>query len=191
MTTLMTSLSSPLRIAEVLLGPGEGRLGLTLCPGKKDGGKGWNRDLKIDLEAIRTWGATTVITLIEDHEFSLLAVEALGDEVRRFGMEWLHFPIRDVDIPDERFAHAWKEARPVIHGRLNAGQRILIHCRGGLGRTGLVAALILVERGVEPRSAMRRVRAVRPHAIETTAQENYVLGWPLGSADLRNKEILP
>ncbi len=51
-----TSQSSPLRIAEVLFGEREGRLGLTLSPGKKDEGGGWDRDLEDDLRAIRSWG---------------------------------------------------------------------------------------------------------------------------------------
>ena len=55
---MRTSQDSPLRIAEIPLGPGQGRLGLTLCPGKKDGYK-WNRDLDEDLRTIRAWGATT------------------------------------------------------------------------------------------------------------------------------------
>ena len=176
MTVLLkTSLSSPLRIAEISVSPLDARLGLTLCPGKKDRSQGWDRDLATDVRAIRNWGATTILTLIEEHEFRLLAIETLAEEVRRFGMEWLHLPIRDVDIPDERFEKAWNVSGPAIHERLDAGQRILIHCRGGLGRTGLVAALILVERGTEPRSAIHRVRAARPHAIETNAQERYVL----------------
>ncbi len=172
---LMTSISSPLRIAEVPVGPSEGCLGLTLCPGKKDRAQGWNRDLPTDLAAIRNWGAASVVTLIEEHEFRLLAVEALGDEVRRYGMEWLHLPIRDVDIPDERFELAWKVVGQSVHESLDTGQRVLVHCRGGLGRTGVVAAQILVERGTAPDLAIRRVRSARPHAIETAAQERYVI----------------
>ncbi len=187
MTVLLkTSLSSPLRIAEISASPVDGRLGLTLCPGKKDSGHGWDRDLATDVRAIRNWGATTVLTLIEEHEFRLLAIETLAEEVRRCGMEWLHLPIRDVDIPDERFEQAWKVSVPAIHERLDTGQRILIHCRGGLGRTGLVAGLILVERGFDARSAIHRVRAARPHAIETSAQERYVLGWQTSAPDLRH-----
>lgn len=141
MTVLLkTSLSSPLRIAEISVSPLDGRLGLTLCPGKKDRSQGWDRDLATDVRAIRNWGATTVVTLIEEHEFCLLANETLAEEVRRCGMDWLHLPIRDVDIPDERFEQAWNVSGPAIHERLDAGQRVLIHCRGGLGRTGLVAA---------------------------------------------------
>jgi len=52
---------------------------------------------------------------------------------------------------------------------------VLIHCTGGLGRSGMIAARLLVELGEEPRLAMQRVRAARPGAIETAAQEAYVL----------------
>jgi ADP-ribosyl-[dinitrogen reductase] hydrolase len=172
---IKNSKNSPLQIAEVLLGAGEGRLGLTLCPGKKDASRNWDRDLKEDMRAIRAWGASIVVTLIEDHEFHLLAVENMEQEVRALGMEWRHLPIRDVDVPDHRFEDAWVQMGAELHDKLDAGARILIHCRGGLGRTGLVAGRILVERGCDPGTAVRRVRAVRPHAIETAAQERYVL----------------
>ncbi len=150
-------------------------LGLTLCPGKKDPGYGWNRDLDADLNSVVLWGAGTLLTLIEDHEFRLLEVEALGHTVRQLGMDWVHLPIRDVDVPDYRFETGWRIAGPLLHGRLEAGERIAIHCRGGIGRTGLVAALILVERGLSGEDAIRRVRAARPGAIETRAQERYVI----------------
>jgi protein-tyrosine phosphatase len=168
-----TSLTSPLRIAEVLFDEQEGRLGLTLCPGKKD--VGWGRDLEDDLRVIRHWGASTVISLIEPDEFDLLQIPALSESIVRMGMGWIHLPIRDVNVPDERFEHRWQAAGPEIHQRLDAGERILIHCRGGLGRTGMVAARILIERGCASRDAIHRVRAVRPGAIETMAKEQYVL----------------
>ncbi len=179
---LKTSHDSPLVIAELPAGDATGWLGLTLCPGKKDRAHGWDRDLDHDLHAIRSWGASLVITLIEDHEFAMLGVADLGERVSGLDMEWLHLPIRDVDVPDARFEAGWQRMGPSIHRRLERGERILIHCRGGLGRTGLVAGLILVERGVVPRDAILRVRAARPHAIETRAQERYVLDAALGKA---------
>jgi len=47
--TIRNSNTSPLQIAEVVLNPGEGCLGLTLCPGKKDARLDWHRDLEEDL----------------------------------------------------------------------------------------------------------------------------------------------
>lgn len=169
-----TSKSSPLQIGEIPVEPNGGCLGLTICPGKKDSTAGWNRDLATDLDHIQAWGASTVVTLIEDHEFGLLEVESLGRAVQDRAMVWMHLPIRDVSVPDRRFEEAWKTKGEELHRRLDAGERILIHCRGGLGRTGLVAACMLVERGFPAGTAIRQVRAARPHAVETHAQEAYI-----------------
>ena len=49
-----------------------------------------------------------------------------------------------------------------------------VHCRGGLGRAGMISARLLVESGVEPNAAIERVRAARPGAIETPQQEEWV-----------------
>ena len=91
-------------------------------------------------------------------------------------MRWLHLPIADVSIPNERFEQEWgitgKELRPLLRCRLD----VLVHCRGGLGRTGTIAARLLVELGMEPKQAIASVRAVRPGAMETSDQENFVLG---------------
>lgn len=172
---MQTSQSSPLRIAEVIFSDSKGAIGLTFCPGKKDLPYRWNRSLTDDLRVIRNWGASTVVTLIEDHEFEFLQVSQLGEAVRHLDMDWIHLPIRDVDIPDQRFEQGWKRYGLEIHDRIQTGHKILIHCRAGIGRTGLVAARILVERGYFPGEAIRRVREVRRGAIETQAQENYVL----------------
>jgi ADP-ribosyl-[dinitrogen reductase] hydrolase len=50
-----------------------------------------------------------------------------------------------------------------------------VHCRGGLGRAGTVAARLLAELGMAPADAISRVRAVRPGAIQTQAQREYVM----------------
>jgi ADP-ribosyl-[dinitrogen reductase] hydrolase len=55
-----------------------------------------DRDLALDLDAIRKWGAAAVVTLVEDEKLSPLRVPRLGDEVRRRGMAWYHLPIVDV-----------------------------------------------------------------------------------------------
>jgi ADP-ribosyl-[dinitrogen reductase] hydrolase len=60
-----TSLLHPLQIAAVAAGPEFGRIGVTFCPGKYDphGMNGyWDRDLALDLDVIRDWGASAIIT---------------------------------------------------------------------------------------------------------------------------------
>ena len=57
---------------------------------------------------------------------------------------------------------------------LRDGGRVLLHCRAGLGRTGMIAARLLVELGTPPDAAIVSVRAARTGAIETRAQERHV-----------------
>jgi ADP-ribosylglycohydrolase/protein-tyrosine phosphatase len=172
---LRDSTTHPLRIDSLPIG--NGLLGLTLCPGKKGDsvfGGAWDRDLDVDLDAIKAWGANAVLTLIEDHEFDLLSVSGLGDAVKARGMEWYHFPIRDVDVPTPEAMDRWRHLSPILHRALENGDRILVHCRGGLGRAGTVAALLLIERGRSATNAMAIVRNARPGTIETQIQERFV-----------------
>src|SRR5262249_26256156 len=140
----------------------------------------WDRDLTLDLDTVRDWGATAVVTLLEPKELALLRVECLGEEVLRRNMLWFHLPIVDVSIPDQRFEHQWDVTGEELRSILRRGLDVLVHCRGGLGRAGTIAARLLVELGVEPTKTIESVRAARPGAIETRDQERFVLG--LGTA---------
>lgn len=177
MTSLLTSVSSPIRIAELSVPGVPGRLGLTICPGKKGpsaADHSWDRDIKVDVEAISKWPARAVLSLLEDFELDLLEVRTLGETVRNSGMEWVHLEIADGEPPDQRFESEWAMAFRKVWALLVAGRNVLIHCRGGLGRTGTVAALILREAGASSDEAIKAVRAARPGAIETADQERYV-----------------
>lgn len=172
-----TSITDPLRIDTVAVPGVHGRIGMTICPGKKYawGRHGaWHRDLETDLAAIQHSGAHTVISLIEDHEFETLQVAGLGATARARGLDWRHWPIRDRDIPDERFETCWAHDIETIAARLRTGHGIVLHCMGGLGRTGTVAACLLMHFGLPASDAAERVRAARPGAIETGPQMDYV-----------------
>jgi ADP-ribosyl-[dinitrogen reductase] hydrolase len=178
---MRTSETHPLRIDAVDGGSGCGKIGITFAPGKRDPRAmtgGWERDLRLDLEAIVKWRAVTFVTLIESHEFTLLGIPDLGAEVRRRGLEWLHLPIQDVSAPGRKFEADWPAHSERLRATLNAGSNILVHCRGGLGRAGMVSARLLVESGVGPEEAIARVRAARPGAIETRDQEKWVKTGP-------------
>ncbi|MFC4296144.1 ADP-ribosylglycohydrolase family protein [Novosphingobium tardum] len=173
-----TSLSHPLKIDTVAVGPGMGSIGITFCPGKTQPAAltgGWARDLGIDLDAIAAWGATAVVTLVEQHELDQLGVADLGAQVQARHMDWLHLPIPDVTAPGSGFERAWIELGAALRARLRSGFNVVVHCKGGLGRAGTVAARLMAELGHDPRSAIAAVRAARPGAIETSAQQAHVL----------------
>ena len=175
---IKTSRSHPLRIDEVSMPDATGKIGLTFCPGKVcEGlyGGTWDRDLTTDIEAILAWGGSTLITLMETHEFDLLGVPKFPKTLKGSNLKWLHLPIKDMQTPDKAFENSWSKVGPSLHQKLKDGESIVIHCRGGLGRTGLLAARMLCEAGVNPTEAVAKIRTARLNSIETYAQEHYVL----------------
>lgn len=173
MTLVRTSHTHPLQIAEVRASPAHGRIGITFCPGKHDRFAhtgAWARDLGIDLDAIRAWGAKLVLTLVEPAELKMLNVPNLGHEIQRRDMKWRHLPIADFSVPGEAFERQWVAQGREIRDMLRNGDDILVHCKGGLGRAGMIAARLLAELGMNPEQAIRATRRARPGAIETPSQ---------------------
>lgn len=171
-----TSITDPLMIDAMPCG--NGLVGMTLCPGKHGPsvfGSRWERDLAPDLRAVADWGATALVSLIESPEMSMLGVSNLGDAAEEAGMDWHHLPIKDLNAPDERFERRWTYSVHVLRRKLRAGERVVLHCRGGLGRTGTVAARLAIELGEAPAAALKRVRAARKGAVETRGQEAFEL----------------
>ena len=160
---MRTSHSHPIQIGSVNPGHGLGRIGITFCPGKKDPyalTNGWDRDLATDLDTIMRWGAAAVVTLLEHHEMNHLKVAHLGAETEARHMTWLHLPIVDVSVPDGQFEKEWIHVGEALRALLRRGFDVLIHCRGGLGRAGIIVARLLVEFGTLPENAILAVRDV-------------------------------
>jgi ADP-ribosylglycohydrolase/protein-tyrosine phosphatase len=170
-----TSITDPIRVDFLPNAPGApaGRIGLTLAPGKKDPGGQWDRDLGEDVRRLRkTFGASLLVSLIEEHELKLLGIEDLAWEAHRAQMRFHPLPIVDGGVPgrvDEVVALV-----QVILAVVSAGDNVVIHCRGGLGRSGLIAGCCLVAQGVGADEAIRIVRKSRRDAIENRHQEAFI-----------------
>jgi protein-tyrosine phosphatase/nicotinamidase-related amidase len=155
--------AGPLRVEEPIPG-----VGLTILPGRRDKG----RDLAADLETLVRLGVRRLVTLPTDAELAWYGVPDLVRAARLRGLEVLHVPIVDQGVPtieEARTLSAW------IRAGVDAGERVVVHCVGGLGRSGLVAACVLLDRGATPDQALAMVRATRgPRAVESAEQEAFV-----------------
>ena len=142
---------------------GGGRIGVCRLPHLPD-----------DLAAIAAWNPVAVVSMTEASEMT--PCRELGVALASAGIDWLHLPIRDFSGPDGPIRDAWPETARRLHAILDDGGSVLLHCRGGKGRSGMVALRLMVERGEPAAAALARLRTVRPGAVETAEQ----LAWAGG-----------
>lgn len=154
-------------ICTLAAAPGE--IGLAPLPGR-DG------TLEDDLAKIRAWNPALVLSLTQPEEAGRRAAHLPG-LLRASGFAVVVFPIPDFGIPDGS-PEDWRKVAAPAHRTLDTGNRVLVHCLGGRGRSGMVAMRLLVERGEDCERALARLRRARPGAIETAAQEAWACRGP-------------
>lgn len=147
-----------------------GLIGMTILPGRKDRG----RNLGADILELKSQGVTAIVPLISNAEFSEYGVTDLIEQYKIAGITVLHTPVKDQSVPT---SSQCEEILTFINREVQAKHKVVLHCVGGLGRTGVVAALYLRKYvGLTGQEAIGRVRAVRSRrAIENADQENFVL----------------
>ncbi|MCA9696818.1 MAG: isochorismatase family protein [Myxococcales bacterium] len=150
---------------------GAGRVGLTLLPGRRD----YGRDLGDDLATLRADGIGRVLCMVPRDELERYGVGDLLDAYREAGLTALHLPV--VDQKASSVADM-DQALAFIDAGVQAGEAVLVHCVGGLGRSGMAVACYLGKQGLDAAEAIARVRGARgPRAVETAVQEDFVRGY--------------
>lgn len=136
--------------------PGPGRLSTMAKPRLKD------------LPTLRAAGVDILVCALTDEDF---ADAGLTDEPRAAvdaGLEFVHLPIPDWTVPDR------DEILPTLRdlaARLDSGAGIVTHCWAGIGRSSLLAASIMVLRGLDPDDAWARITQARGHQVPDTEQQ--------------------
>ncbi|PJG58258.1 cyclin-dependent kinase inhibitor 3 family protein [Aeromonas cavernicola] len=156
----------------------DGQLLLTPCPGTQQVA------LSQALEQLRLAGAHGVITLMTTTELEKFELTQLGQQVTQAGMRWFQLPISDDRAPDAEFDVRWQQVLPSLLDLLQDGKHVAIHCRGGSGRTGLVAATILLTLGQPPLEAIAMVKAIRPKALTLATHLQWLHRQSLGGIAL-------
>ncbi len=142
---------------------GGSRIGICRLPGLLG-------QLELDLACVRQWKPAIVLSLTERGEMAAYGCTDLEQRLARDAIAWSHLPIRDFGGLGGSNAEAWPALSSHLHEVLDRGEGVLVHCRGGQGRSGMVALRLLVERGEDAAIALSRLRALRPGAVETDEQ---------------------
>ena len=116
-----------------------------------------------------------MVGLIEDTELCCIDYDDVVDAARRALIRTTRFPLRDFSAPPPAQEHDWQKLLSDAARVLRQGRSIAVHCMAGDGRSGLLAACLLVDLGFPATYALRELRAARPQAIETGVQLDYLM----------------
>jgi hypothetical protein len=147
---------------------GPGRLGITICPGRRDR----DRNLEADLARLRAEDVDRLLCLSTEAELDWAGVPELGARAKALGLNYRWLPVPDqgtCSLSQAVDLAGW------CRDGIKRGESVVVTCMGGLGRSGMIAACTLVDAGVAPTAAIASVRAARgPRAVETAGQEELV-----------------
>jgi protein-tyrosine phosphatase len=147
-------------------GPWSGRLALAARPRGGD----WLRD---DIANWKRAGIDTVLSLLTAEEESDLDLRGEAHQTRSQGIEFDSFPIPDRQIPKSEAELTGVLEK--VNRTLSKGKNVVVHCRQGIGRSGLVAACLLVRKGMSPGAAVELVSGARGESVpETSAQRDWI-----------------
>lgn len=125
-----------------------------------------------DLSTVLAWGPDLVLTMTTSAELDRAGASEFGADLGHVGVAWAHLPIIDFGAPDAAVSASWGDVSVQAAAVLaREGGKILIHCFGGCGRSGMAALRLMVEAGEPPDAALARLRDVRPCAVETADQQ--------------------
>lgn len=143
-------------------GPWPGKLALAARP---RGGE-WLED---EIASWRRAGVNTIFSLLMPEEEVDLGIAGEAAAVKAHGLKFMSYPIPDRQVPDSESDLA--AAIQVFEDELASGSNVVLHCRQGIGRTGLVAACLLIAKGMDPETAVARLSAARGLEVPETPEQ--------------------
>lgn len=146
-----------------------GRIALSSCPGRVE----VSGDVEEDISTILALNIGTVVSLVSDPEMAMYGVLGLRSALRMAGLRSVQFVIEDKQAPSD--LHATRTLCASILRWLGEGENTLLHCIGGWGRSGTIAACLLTHQGYDAETAVGLVRQARsPYCVETHRQFSFV-----------------
>lgn len=132
---------------------------MTPCPGTKES------SVKEALATLKAAGTKAVVTMMPNSELQRFNADSIPSECAALGMQWFHIPAEDDSEPEAAFELAFAEHKVQLLKLLEGPGAIAIHCRGGTGRTGMLAASLMLEKGMAWPEVKKRIQQVKPTAL--------------------------
>ncbi len=128
------------------------------------------------MDEVRDWreaGLDTIVSLLERHEVVDLDLEEEGAICAAHGIEFISYPIEDRGVPAS-IPHTIQLVDSLVE-RLANGRGVGVHCRVGIGRSGLISGCVLVRLGVPYKKVFPALTLARGTDVpDTVEQEHWV-----------------
>ena len=130
-------------------------------------------------DEIRTWnnaGLSAIVSLLTEDEADELDLVDERQSCESLGLRFFRFPINDVSLPAS--SEATLDPVNELESLLSKGHAVGIHCREGVGRSGIIAACLLIKSGLVPEEAMETVSNARGVIVpQTDEQREWVIAF--------------
>lgn len=140
----------------------KGRLALMPRPRGED----WLED---EISNWKRQGVTQIVSALTSTEIADLNLSSEETLCARAGVLYRSFPIQDRSVPDDpvAFASFLRE----VNAAVAEGAFVAVHCRMGIGRSGMIVAALLVLRGLTVRDAFDVVSRARGLQVPDTPEQ--------------------
>jgi atypical dual specificity phosphatase len=135
-------------------------------------------------EQLQEWYAEGFRTVISFLEENLQSPRYDVKTVQAMGYERYNIPVENFEPPTLR---QFSEFLAIMERAVARG-KVVLHCQGGLGRTGTLAAAYWINKGLSAEQAIQKVRAANPLAIETGEQENSLYAFERSKASAKRED---
>ena len=155
-----------------------GKIILTSFPGLDKDGNFEDDLFESQINIFTKNNCSSITSFVENKEFEKICDKKyFVEKIYKNNLKWHHLPIIDLSAPNRDFKYKWETTKVLLKNELIDGQNIIFHCRGGKGRAGTIAAILLIDFGLDKKEAIDLVRSKRFGAIETKKQEDFIFSY--------------
>ncbi len=122
-----------------------------------------------EFAGIANWGIDRIVSLLESQEEIEIGLNEEKLYAEKYGMEFVSFPIKDRGLPDSIQEYLAFTKR--LYHEAAGGLNTVVHCRAGIGRTGIIAAGVLLHCGFEPKEAIEHISKQRGVTVPDTEEQ--------------------
>lgn len=143
------------------------------------------------MEEIEYWKkleVNTIVSFLTDEENEELGLEYERIDCKREGFDFIKFPIEDRQVPD-----SYLKTRDLVNNlvdKINQNNRILMHCRGGMGRVSIISASVLsIMQKTSVKQAFENISKIRGLYVPDTDEQTAWTEEFIEKLSSRNSEV--